>query len=189
MKLYEWLTLLAIVIGPLVAVGITLWIESRSRKHDQRVVVLRLLIATRHVPADPGFLAAINLIPIEFNDVPAVITAYNEFIVASGVKLDGHSDEQILQNTATKLTRLIFEISRSLGFKLRETDIQTTAYASDGWVKRDLLTMDSQRAMRDIANILWSQTRLMRGESPDQVFTDNPTVLVAEETGQKAKKK
>lgn len=185
----EILTLIAIVVGPIVAVCITLWIDARRRKNEQRVIVLRHLIATRHLPADPGFLAAINLIPVEFNDVPDVITAYNEFIIASGVQLNGQSDEQILRNTATKLTRLIFEISRSLGFKLRETDIQTTAYASDGWVRRDLLAMDSQQAMRDISNILWMQTRLLSGETAEQVFGPPDTSAPIENDEKKAKKK
>ncbi|MBD3730363.1 MAG: hypothetical protein IE933_11725 [Sphingomonadales bacterium] len=185
----EILTLLAIVAGPIIAVCITLWIDARRRKHEQRVIVLRHLIATRHLPADPGFLTAINLIPVEFNDRPAVIRAYNEFIMASKANLDGKNDEATLQNSATKLTRLIFEISRSLGFDLRETDIQTSAYASDGWVKRDLLAMNSQQAMCNIADILWMQTRLLRGESSVQIFGESVADAAIENDEKKAKKK
>ena len=165
----EILTLVAVILGPISAVGITLWIDGRRRDREQKIIVLRLLLATRHLPADPGFLAAINLIPVEFNERPSVISAYNEFIEATRPKLDGVNNDAILSNSSTKLTRLIFEVSRSLGFKLRETDIQTSAYASDGWIKRDNLNQDSQQAMRDIANILWIQTRLLSGESWDQV--------------------
>ncbi len=176
------LTLLAIIIGPIAAVGITLWIDARRRKREQRIIVLRHLIATRHLPADPSFLAAINLIPVEFNDEKLVMNAYKEFIIASRGPLDGKNDEHILQNSATKLTRLIFEVSRSLGFDLRETDIQTLAYASDGWVKRDSLVRDSQQAMRDIANILWMQTRLAAGEDWQQIINQNNQDAVSSET-------
>ena len=54
-------------------------------------------------------------------------------------------------------------------FNIAETDIQTTAYAADGWITRDNLAIDSQKAMRNIADILWIQTRLLGGESWDQI--------------------
>lgn len=109
--------------------------------------------------------------------------------MASKANLDGKNDEATLQNSATKLTRLIFEISRSLGFDLRETDIQTSAYASDGWVKRDLLAMNSQQAMCNIADILWMQTRLLRGESSVQIFGESVADAAIENDEKKAKKK
>lgn len=175
MSTNDWLTLLAIIFGPIVAVGITLWIEGRRRQREQRVIVFRHLIATRHMPADPGFLTAINLIPVEFNDESKVLAAYREFIDAVGRRLDGINDESILLNSRTKLIRLIYEVSNSLGFKLRETDLQTTAYASDGWIKRDALMQDSQQAMRDIARILALQTKILAAQqinAEDTKFVD-----------------
>ena len=169
MSTNEILTLIAVIVGPITAVAITLWVDGRRRDREQKVIVLRLLLATRHLPADPSFLAAINLIPVEFSEHRDVIKAYNEFIEATKPRLDGINDEAILRNSSTKLTRLVYEVSRSLGFKLRETDIQTSAYASDGWIRRDNLAQDSQQAMRDIANILWLQTRLLSGETWDQI--------------------
>ena len=169
LKLYELLTLAGVMLGPIAAVIITLWVDGRRRDREQKVIVLRLLLATRHLPADPGFLTAINLIPVEFNNHPKVIAAYHEFIEATRPKLDGVNDQTILLNSGTKLTRLVFAVSQALGFKIRETDIQTTGYASEGWIKRDSLMQDSQQAMRDIANILWIQTRLMSGESLEQI--------------------
>ena len=58
-------------------------------------------------------------------------------------------------------------------FNIAETDIQTTAYAADAWVARDAIAIDSQRAMRDIANILWIQTKMAAGETIDQAAVGN----------------
>ncbi|MGO9994125.1 MAG: DUF6680 family protein [Steroidobacteraceae bacterium] len=61
MKLNDWLTLIAIVLGPISAVCITLWIEHRRRLRERRLYVTRMLLMTRHLPADPQYNAAINL--------------------------------------------------------------------------------------------------------------------------------
>jgi hypothetical protein len=75
----EWLTLAAIVFGPIAAVGITLWIEGRRRRRETRLTVLRQLMATRHLPADPMYSTAVNLIPVEFNDERDVMAAYKAY--------------------------------------------------------------------------------------------------------------
>lgn len=165
MQLYELLTLFGIVIGPIVAVIITLWVDGRRRDRDQKLTVLRMLLTTRHVLADPAYQVAVNLIPAEFGKSRPVMEAYKEFTDAVSVQLDGINDEMIIRNTATKSTRLIYEIARHLKFDIRETDIQARGYLSRGWVERENTAIDSQRAMRDIANILAIQTRLLANQS------------------------
>jgi hypothetical protein len=164
LELYELLTLVGIIIGPIVAVMITLWVDGRRRDRDQKLTVLRMLLTTRHVPADPAYQVAVNLIPAEFGKSRPVMEAYKEFTDAVSVQLDGVNDEMILRNTGTKSTRLIYEIARELNFDIRETDIQTRGYVSKGWADRENTAVDSQRAMRDIANILTIQTRLLANQ-------------------------
>jgi hypothetical protein len=161
LKLYELLTLTGIVFGPIVAVLITLWVDNRRRDRDQKLLVLRMLITTRHLPADPAYQVAINLIPVEFNNKRAVMDAHKEFVEAVAVQLDGKNDPVIRQNWETKSTRLVYAVARSLKFDLRETDLQTKGYASGGWTQREDLLMDSQRAMRDVATNLLLQSRLL----------------------------
>lgn len=158
---YEWLTLVGIVVGPIFAVLISLWVENRRKNRDQKLIILRLLLTTRHLVGDPNYSAAINLIPVEFNKKPAVLKAYREFIEAVRLVPSPENEDRVFAQSSAKQTRLIYEIARSIGFKIAETDIQTTAYAADGWVKRDNLAMDSQKAMRDIATIMMLQSRIM----------------------------
>jgi len=160
----ELLTLIGIFLGPIFAVLISLWLEERRRSRDQKIIVLRMLLSTRHIPADPGFSVAINLVPVEFNRSKAVMTAYKEFIEA--VQKPSHgTDTPQLQTSGAKTTKLIYEISRELGFDIRESDIQYAGYAASGWIERDQITIDSQRAMRNIAEVLWLQTRILAGEA------------------------
>ncbi|WP_061923721.1 DUF6680 family protein [Altererythrobacter epoxidivorans] len=174
----DWITIAAIVIGPIVAVGITLWIEGRRKRQDAKLITLRLLLSSRDFPSDPSYQVAIKLVPVEFNDCPSVLSAHREFLEAANVDTENMSDEQVRkvgENTSVKLTRLLFEMSKAAGLSLRETDIQTGGFGSRGFYYRDNLLQDSQKAMRDVANILWMQTRLLGGETWEQITQQEST--------------
>ncbi|HEU4819725.1 MAG TPA: DUF6680 family protein [Qipengyuania sp.] len=163
MSTAEIINLAAIVVGPIFAVLISVWLSNRKQERDQKIIVLRMLLSTRHLPADPGFSVAINLIPVEFGDSKPVMAAYKDFIQAVQNPANSSPDLPALQSSATKTTKLIFEIARHLGFDIRETDIQHAGYAAAGWIERDNILLDSQRAMTRTANALWLQTRIMLG--------------------------
>lgn len=171
LKLYELLTLIGVMLAPVIAVLVSLWIEARRRDRDQKLLILRLLLTTRHLAGDPNYSAAINLIPIEFAGNAAVQTAYREFIEAAYADTNEENKKKAAEKTATKQTRLIYAIARSMKYDIAETDIQTTAYAAEGWIIRENIMVDSQKAMRNIADILWIQTRLLAGESWESITT------------------
>ena len=47
MGLNEWLTLARIVLSPIVAVCITLWVEGRRKNRDCKMVVVRALMRNK----------------------------------------------------------------------------------------------------------------------------------------------
>jgi hypothetical protein len=168
----DWITIAAIIVGPIFAVGITLWIEERRKRRDAKLITLRLLLSTRDLTSDPNYQVAIKLVPIEFNDSSKVLQAHKEYLEAANASIDGKSEDEkrtITSKTSVKQTRLLYEISRAVGLKLHETDIQTGAFGTVGFFYRDALLQDSQQAMRDVANILWMQTRLLGGETWEQI--------------------
>jgi hypothetical protein len=180
----DWITIAAIIIGPLAAVGITLWIEGRRKRQDAKLITLRLLLSSRDFPSDPTYQVAVKLIPVEFNDCSSVLTAHREFLEAANVDTDKMSEEQVRkvgENTSVKLTRLLFEMSKAAGLNLRETDIQTGGFGTRGFYYRDNLLQDSQKAMRDVANILWMQTRLLAGETWQQITQSGSTETVEQQ--------
>jgi hypothetical protein len=161
MTLNEKLTLLAIVLGPVVAVGITLWIEARRRVRERRLYVLRMLLTTRHMPADPQYNAAINLIPIEFNNQKRVMAAWRMY----GERVNHHVAPEHQDANQKLITAaqsgMIFEAMRSAGLSnLSEGDIQTQAYVSQGFVDRDNIYIESLRALPKIADTMEKQRAL-----------------------------
>src|SRR2546425_4771992 len=110
MKLNDWLTLAAIVLGPVSAVLITLLIESLRRKKERRLHIVRMLLATRHLPADAQYNAAINLIPAEFNDEALVMDAwriYHERVRTRPAERDLEAHDRLLR---VAQSALIFQV-------------------------------------------------------------------------------
>jgi hypothetical protein len=173
LQIYEWLTLAAILIGPIVAVIITLATEARRRTREQQTQTLRMLLSTRHLPSDPAYSTAINMIPIDFNRESGVMTAWNNYITTIKIRPAPEGVDAHQQDIITKQTKLIFQMTKSLEYKLDETDIQSTAYAAEGFINRDNLMVDAWRAWPRIADALETQTQLIDG------------VQSAESTGEK----
>ena len=154
LKLTELVTLVGIIAGPIVAVLVTLWIEGSRRKKEQQVQTLRMLLSTRHLAADPAYSTAINLIPIEFNDCTKVMASWREYIRHVRVTPMPEGAAMHHQDTMAKQTTLIFEMMREIGFELKETDIQTSAYASNAFIDRDIISLDAWKSWVRIADAL-----------------------------------
>jgi hypothetical protein len=158
LKFSELVTLIGIIVGPIVAVAMTLVIEAKRRQHDSKIQIMRMILNTRHLPADPSYNAAINLIPVEFNRDKTVMDAWKDYI--SHVRFKPSDENKNEHNTLSlaKQTTMIFRLMKNLKFNLSETEIQTSAYASEGSIIRDNLYLDSLHANVRIANALEHQT-------------------------------
>ena len=153
-KPVEFYTLLGIVLGPIFAVAINLVFEARRKLTDLRSQTMRMLVSTRHLAADPAYTTAINMIPIDFNSNPKVMAAWQAYMDSIRYPAPPGSESEKYEDMRSKQTKLIFEILKCLGYKLSETDIQATAYAADGFIRRDNLMLDGWRAWPRIADAL-----------------------------------
>ena len=153
----EIITLAAILAGPVLAVVVQLLAEKRKQTRDQQTATMRMLASTRHLPSDPAYSTAINLIPIDFNGVANVQQAHRAYIDA--INQVPNDENRALHNErmATQQTKLIFAMAKHLGIDLPETDIQTAAYAAGGFVQRDNLMLDGWAAWPRIAKALERQ--------------------------------
>lgn len=177
LKLYEWLTLAGVFAGPLSAVLITLGIERRRRQSDARMQVLRMIMTTRRLPSDPAYNVAINMVELEFNDRPDVMTARREYLdlVRMDVAPERQLEHQLRVNA--KQATMIYGMMRAVGLKASESTIHTDAYVSQGFVDRDNIYLESLRAMPDVAAALQVSNRLMAhsmGLHPDSVSSVAP---------------
>lgn len=152
----------AILVPVFVAVLTVMFLQEHVQKKERRTQILRMLLATRHTPADPAFNASINLIPVEFNKAKGVMAAWSAYI--HQVRFSPTPGDELAQDqqVATKQTKLIGAIMKTLGMTYSEADIQADGYISRGFVQRDNLYLDSLRAQRDAADAMRGVAEALR---------------------------
>ena len=112
------INIIAIVVGPIVAVAITLWWQDRKEKRDAKLRLFATLMAHRKsFPPSHEWVASLNVIDVVFADHPQVVALWHELY-------------QIYHNpTATeaqnhKYLELLSQMATVIGFKnLQQTDI------------------------------------------------------------------
>lgn len=111
--------ILAIVIGPVIAVLITLWHQSRKEKRYIKLnLYLTLMKKRKSYPVTIEYVDALNTIDVVFHKHREVLRLWHEFY---DVLLEKDFD---LQKADHKLLDLLFEMSKVLGFKnIKQTDI------------------------------------------------------------------
>lgn len=164
LKLFEWLTLVGVFAGPFFAILITRWLEEKRRTHDSRLQILRAMLTTRRLGGDGTYLAAVNLIEIEFNNCPAVMTAREAYLKMVFEKPAPEREEDHFHRTAVKQAELLQEMMLAVGLKTKVGSIITDAYVSEGFIKRDNLYLASLQAMVDVASALQESNRMIAGQ-------------------------
>lgn len=121
MSTESFLTLVAILVGPLIAVGITLWHDKRKRKRDAKLWVFHTLLANRRSsPPAAEWVSALNQIDVIFYDDPKVLDAWHAYYD----ELDHQPDQLNLQRMQHRHLDLLHEMAACLGYpRIRQTEL------------------------------------------------------------------
>jgi hypothetical protein len=159
MQFKDWLnvailvmTAIAIVLGPIVAVQLTLRFEVSREKLRRKYNTFHALMKTRRATLSLDHVSSLNVIQTEFHDDEKVIAAYKKYIDnLGGPPLPpGSNDESIRRFVDQRddvFNELMFEIGRHLGFALDKRELAKYSYAPQGWVNMEA----EQNAIRQLA--------------------------------------
>lgn len=113
------MTIIAIITGPIIAVIITLWYQSRKQKQDTKVHLFLTLMAHRKSsPPTIDWVNSLNLIDVVFENNPEIVKLWHDYY---DLLLDTSKDIEKRQH---KYIELLSSIAKSLGYKnLQQTDI------------------------------------------------------------------
>ncbi len=115
----ETMNIIAVILGPIVAVIITLWYQNRKEKRDTKHRAFLLLMAHRRSsPPDFALVEVLNTLDVVFQDTPKITQLWHEYYDLLS------SPNPNFQVQEHKYIDLVSEIASALGYsKLKQTDI------------------------------------------------------------------
>jgi hypothetical protein len=130
------ISVVAILVGPILAVLVTRKIDHERAERERRMDVFRTLMKTRRLRLSSEHVTALNLIEIEFYGVAAVKTARESYFENLSKKLPTdikESDEHFAEQNR-RLAKLLHAMGKALNFSnLEQLDIMTGGYTPQGW--------------------------------------------------------
>lgn len=153
MSPHDWLTLAAILLGPLLGAGFALALEGKRERRARRLGIFKTLMRTRRTPMWPDHVGALNLVELEFSDNQEVLAAWKALFehlgkpqarrpeeeIREGFKSDLISErdriyfQRLGQERQTLLSKLLHAIGKDLGFKIEQLEIFEGGYTPQGW--------------------------------------------------------
>jgi hypothetical protein len=145
--------MMAIVIAVVIAALIVPRIEARKARRDQQERLLRSLINTWQLPANPEYQGALALIPIDFKGNKRVLDLRTEYLalVNSPAPDDDAAAAEHFNRAVDKQSDLIAGIAQAIGIDLTSEALRTGAYVSKGYVDREQLLLAAMGSWPRIA--------------------------------------
>ena len=157
-NLEGWLTIAAIVLGPVLAFAIQQWRDGLRDARKRRLQIFQQLLLTLKVPMAPRHVDALNSVPLDFSSDSSVMQAWRLYT--------SHlNDSAMLRNNNLRwgerkfelLVDLASEMGRSLGYDhIDKATLRDNIYVPQGYADQE----EEFRQMR--ATML----QVLRGERP-----------------------
>ncbi len=146
MTIADWLMILAVLLGPIIAVQLTRFLDGKKEMRDRKMEVFKTLMATRAYAVSWDHVVALNRIDLEFkNDnkkEKAVIEAWKAYRDLLGVK--GMSSEQWNIKRVDFLVELLYNMAQVLDYEFDKTHIKNSSYSPVAYENVD----EEQRLLR-----------------------------------------
>lgn len=109
-----WVSIMAILLSPVVAVLITVFLQGRREKRSQKLWIFNTLIATRHTPIMDENVRALNMIDVIFHDSDRVRQLWHEYF--DMLCNDGLNNQNGWSQRQKKNLELITEMAKVVGY-------------------------------------------------------------------------
>lgn len=131
MKIQDWLMILSVLAGPIIAVQLTRFVDSKKEQRDRKLQIFKTLMATRAYTVSPQHVEALNRIDLEFSNKHKkernVVYAWKEYL-----DLLGDTDmprDQWGTKRVELLVELLHSMAHVLNYEFDKTHIKNSAYA------------------------------------------------------------
>jgi hypothetical protein len=136
-SLESWLTMAAIVVGPVAALLIQKYLEEKRARENRKIEIFRNLMASRASRLSPTYVQALNGIETEFYGDTKVIEAWRSLV--SYLYTNRGTDPNQTKAWDDRVTDLLFDLlyvmAESLGYHFDKVSLQRNVYLPGGWVE------------------------------------------------------
>ena len=161
MTITDFLTILAIVIAPVVAVQVQKKLEVFREQRGRKLWVFKTLMATRAATVSTEHVQALNMIDLEFREkrYKSVTTAWKTYLdhLSSYPKNDEKLQPIWGERRVDLLTNLLLEMGRSLGYEFDQVHVKKGIYAPEAHGR---LEDENMLIRRGLLNLLYGDTAL-----------------------------
>ena len=135
-SLNEVLTLIAIILGPIIAVQLQKYLDRKREIENGKINIFKMLMATRGSVLSVHHVDALNRIDLEFSrdkKYKKVINAWKEYF--DNLNLQCETEDQYSRwgdKNEELLATLLFEMGQSLGYSFDKVSIKRHRYSPIG---------------------------------------------------------
>lgn len=135
MTLTNILMVAAVVIAPILAVQVQKWLEVFREQRGRKIWIFKTLMATRAANLSSDHVRALNMIDLEFRGggYKSVADSWKAYLdhLASFPKDDENLQIQWQERMTDRLTNLLMEMGKSLGYEFDEVHVKKGVYAPE----------------------------------------------------------
>ncbi len=145
-SLESWLTIAAIISGPVAALIIQKRLEERRAKKNRKIRIYQDLMANRVSRLSAAWVQALNGIETEFYGDTKVIEAWRVLVDHLNAP-EAHAPDEVKRWNDTLTDRvndMLYEMGESLGYHFDKVTLKRNAYYPRGWGEVEL----EQHALR-----------------------------------------
>ena len=134
MTIGDWLTILAILVAPVVAIQVSLWLAKNQEKRQRRLLLFRTLMGTRASTMAREHVQALNVVDVDFygsdNKSRAVVDALKVYLDHLNTAPPGQEWGKKRQDLLVDLLQIM---ATQLGYQFDKTEIKRTSYTPRGY--------------------------------------------------------
>ena len=146
-----FLTIIAIVAGPIIAVWMTRRVDESRQAYFRRLEVYRNLMLTRSVRIAPDHVRALNLVPVEFAQFDRVVEEFKKYIEHLSSPLPAVDQQELHYAQQSDIFyELLFRIGKTLGYSFDKRDLERLSYLPKGHVDDENRNRRAQNALAEI---------------------------------------
>ena len=133
MSTTEWLMILSTLLGPIVAVQITRYLDDKNEERGRKLKIFKTLMATRAYNLSSAHVEALNSIDLEFSskykNEKLVLDCWQEYLDHLGsnqINIDVASWDQ---RRVDLLVELLYAMGKNFGYEFNKTQVKNATYS------------------------------------------------------------